>query len=155
MGDWLSILPFALIVMTAASTGAIFTPGPWYETLRKPSWTPPKWAFPVVWTTLYIMIAAAGWLVYKAEGIGPALGVWAINIVLNAMWSWLMFGRHDIKLALYDAGGMFLTIVLFMALAWPVSQVAAALFVPYLIWVGTAFALNWRIWRDNPAASAA
>ena len=147
--DWLSILPFALAVMVAASTGAIFAPGPWYRSLDKPGWTPPDWAFPVVWTTLYIMIAAAGWLVYKAEGLGPAVMVWGLNLVFNAAWSWIMFGRRQIGLALADAVAMLLTIALFMVLAWPVAPLATWLFVPYAVWVAIAIALNYEVFRRN------
>lgn len=149
MVDWIAILPFAVIVMAAASTGAIFAPGEWYESLDKPSWTPPNWAFPVVWTTLYIMIAAAGYLVWQAQGFGPAIAVWGLNIVLNAAWSWIMFDRRQILLALYDALGMLVTTAAFIAFAWPVSQIAALLFVPYFLWVATAVALNYQIWQQN------
>lgn len=153
MDGLLSILPFALIVIAVAASGAVFKPGAWYESLNKPAWTPPKWAFPVVWTSLYIMIAAAGWLAWKAGGISLALIIWAINLAFNAAWSWIMFGRHDIRLALYDAFAMLATIIAFIALAWPLSQSAALLFVPYLVWVCLAIALNWRVLRDNPNAS--
>lgn len=54
---------FLVIVLAAASSGAVFKPGEWYENLRKPSWTPPNWAFPVVWTILYVLIGYAGWLI--------------------------------------------------------------------------------------------
>ena len=153
--DWMSILPFAVAVMAAASTGAIFQPGDWYRALNKPNWTPPDWAFPVVWTTLYIMIAAAGWLVFKAEGVGLALIAWALNIAFNAAWSWLMFGRKQIGLALADAIAMMATIVAFMALAWPVAPTAVWLFVPYAIWVAIAIALNFEVLRRNPNAARA
>lgn len=150
MGDWLAVVPFAIIVMLAASTGAIFEPGDWYERLDKPSWTPPNWMFPIVWTILYIMIAAAGYLVWQAERFGPALAVWGINLALNAAWSWVMFGRRKIRLAFYDALAMLVTTGAFVALAWPVSPVAALLFVPYLVWVATAVLLNYRILQLNP-----
>ncbi|MEM7776498.1 MAG: TspO/MBR family protein [Pseudomonadota bacterium] len=150
MSDWLSFLPFVAIVIAAASTGAVFSPGPWYVALNKPSWTPPDWAFPVVWTLLYAMIAVAGWQVWSRDGFGLALAIWGLNLVLNAAWSWIMFGRQQIKLALMDALGMLLTTAAFIVVAWPISVAAAALFVPYLAWVAAAVVLNYQVWRLNP-----
>lgn len=143
---------FAVLTFAAAATGGLFPPGPWYETLQKPSWTPPNWAFPVVWTILYVMIATAGYLVWKEQGIGLLVGVWLAQLILNGAWSWIMFGLKNIPLALVDAGAMWVAIVAFIVLAWPVSQTAALLFLPYLAWVTTAFALNLALLRMNPSA---
>lgn len=152
MIDYAAIAVFAVLTFAAAATGGLFPPGPWYDALAKPSWTPPNWAFPVVWTILYIMIATAGYLVWKEQGIGLLAGVWLAQLVLNGAWSWIMFGLKNIPFALVDAGAMWIAIVAFIVLAWPVSQTAALLFVPYLVWVSTAFALNLTLLRMNPAA---
>jgi translocator protein len=66
------------------------------------------------------------------------------------LWSWIMFGQKEIGWALLDAGGMWLAIAAFIVLAWPVSQPAALLFIPYLIWVTAAFVLNLQIVQMNP-----
>lgn len=153
MTDLIPLGLFLVITALAAVTGGFFTPGPWYNALNKPSWTPPGWAFPVVWTILYIMIAIAGWKAWQAQGLGPLVGVWGLQLVLNAMWSWIMFGRKQIGLALVDAGGMWLSIAAFIALAWPVAPLAAQLFMPYLAWVTIAFVLNLRILQTNPGQS--
>jgi len=84
MSNAASLLVFLALVALAAVTGSKFMPGPWYDALVKPAWTPPKWLFPVAWTVLYAMIAFAGWLVWKAQGLGPALVVWGIGLALNA-----------------------------------------------------------------------
>ncbi len=144
-----SLIVFLALVSLAAVTGSQFMPGPWYETLTKPWWTPPKWLFPIAWTILYIMIAVAGWRVWKAEGIGPALMVWALGLVFNAAWSWLMFGEKQIGWALADLVAMWLTVAAFIVLALPVDRTAALLFAPYLVWVSYAGALNFVIWRWN------
>ncbi|MGF1651478.1 MAG: TspO/MBR family protein [Hyphomicrobiaceae bacterium] len=154
MTEYLEFASFFALVFVTASTGAIFAPGAWYESLDKPSWTPPNWAFPVVWGTLYIMIAIAGWLVWTSEGFGLAIAFWGANLVFNAAWSWIMFGMKRIGLALADAILMLITILGFIAAAWPVSQTAALLFLPYLAWVVTAIALNYDVLRRNPNASA-
>jgi translocator protein len=148
--DWISLLPFLGIALAVATSGAVFTPGEWYEGLNKPSWTPPDWLFAPAWSLLYLMIAVAGWLVWWREGFGVAIAVWAANLVLNSAWSWLMFGKHRIDLALADAAAMLATIVIFIGVSWPVSPIASLLFLPYLAWVAFATALNWSILKHNP-----
>ena len=147
-----SLVPFLAIVIVVAGSGVFFTPGAWYETLRKPSWTPPNWLFGPVWSTLYIMIAVAGWLVWRVEGIGITLVVWGLNLVFNALWSYFFFGIRRMDIAFVDALLMWVTVALFIVLAAQVSTVAALLFVPYLIWVTIAATLNRTVWRLNPAA---
>jgi len=155
MADYIDIIVFAVLVFAAAATGGIFAPGDWYRALNKPSWTPPDWMFPVVWTVLYIMIAWAGVIVWRADGFGPAIIAWGAQLVFNGAWSWLMFGRKQIGLALADAGAMLVSIVAFMILAWPIDASASLLFVPYLAWVVTAFLLNLRVLQLNPGARGA
>ncbi|MFN3549169.1 MAG: TspO/MBR family protein [Mesorhizobium sp.] len=152
MLDW-SLLVFVVFCVATASTGAIFQPGAWYEALAKPSWTPPNWAFPVVWTALYIMIALAGWLVWRQVGFGGAIVFWGLQLVLNGAWSWLFFGRRRMDLALIDVSLLWLSIAAFILLAWPVSVWAGLLFLPYLVWVSIAAMLNLTVWRMNPHAA--
>ena len=149
MSNYLSFLPFLGFVMVAAVTGALFPTGPWYEALTKPWWTPPNWVFPIAWTVLYLMIAVAGWRVWSVDGIGITLAIWALGLVFNAAWSWLMFGEHQIGWALADLVAMWLSIAAFIVLARNSDGTAAALFVPYLIWTSYAGALNLWIWLKN------
>ncbi len=143
---------FGLLVFIAAMSGALFKPGPWYEALRRPSWTPPNWAVPVVWTILYVMIAVSGWMVWNAQGFGPAIALWGLQLVLNAAWSWLFFGLRRMDLAFADVCALGLSVVAYITAAWPVSATAALLFVPYLAWVTTAATLNRSVWKLNPEA---
>jgi tryptophan-rich sensory protein len=149
MSRWLSLLVFITLVAAAAVSGGQFRPGAWYAALAKPAWTPPGWLFGPVWAVLYLMIAVAGWLVWRAEGLRAALMVWGLQLALNGAWSWLMFGRQAIGLALIDILAMLAAIIAFIVLARPVSRPAALLFVPYLAWVSFATALNATIWRMN------
>ncbi len=146
----MTALVFALLVFVAASSGAIFKPGDWYLSLRRPSWTPPGWAFPVVWTVLYIMIAISGWMVWKAGGFSAAIALWGIQLVLNAAWSWLFFGLRRMDLAFVEVCALFAAILAYILAAWPISQTAALLFVPYAVWVATAATLNRAVWKMNP-----
>ncbi|MEM9106323.1 MAG: TspO/MBR family protein [Pseudomonadota bacterium] len=140
-----------LVIITAMS-GGIFKPGDWYETLAKPNWTPPNWAFPVVWTTLYVMIAIAGWLVWREAGMSLAFVLWLLQLVTNFLWSALFFGMRRMDLALLDSLVMWLLIAAFIVLALPLSIWASVLFLPYLVWVSVAAVLNRTVMRMNPDA---
>lgn len=143
---------FLVIVLAAASSGAMFKPGEWYETLRKPSWTPPKWAFPVVWTILYVMIGYAGWLVWTTGGWSLPMALWALQMVTNALWSYFFFGIRRMDIALVDVAVLWLSVALFIVTAWSLVPLASLLFVPYLAWVTAAAALNYSVRRLNPDA---
>ena len=105
--------------------------------------------FGPVWTVLYIMIAIAGWMIWRTGDRARVLRVWGIGLVLNALWSWLFFGRHLIGAALIDIVLIWASIVTFIVVAWPRSRAASILFMPYLAWVSLATALNFAIWRLN------
>lgn len=143
---------FIVIVLAAASSGAIFKPGEWYESLRKPGWTPPKWAFPVVWTILYVLIGYAGWLLWTAAGWSLPMMLWALQMVTNALWSYFFFGMRRMDIALVDVAVLWLSIAFFIVTAWSVAPLASLLFVPYLAWVTAAAALNHSVRRLNPEA---
>ena len=149
----MSAIVFAILVLATASTGAMFKPGEWYRTLQRPSWTPPNWAFPLVWSILYVAIGVAGWLVWQAAGVNVAMALWGLQLILNGAWSWLFFGRRRMDLAFVDVSLLLVTIIAFMIAALPVSQTAALLFLPYAAWVATAATLNRAVWRLNPDAA--
>ncbi len=148
----MSAFVIAVLVIVTASSGAIFKPGPWYESLQRPSWTPPNWAFPVVWSILYILIGVSGWIVWQAQGVGLAMGLWLLQLILNAAWSWLFFGMKRMDLAFVDVCALLLSILAYIAIASTVSPLAALLFAPYAVWVATAATLNRAVWRLNPEA---
>jgi tryptophan-rich sensory protein len=152
------LLGFVLACLVVASSGAVFRPGAWYETLRKPWWRPPNWLFAPAWTVLYIMIAVSGWLVWRKAGLAGAalpLGLYAVQLLLNAAWSGFFFGLRRMDLALVDVGLLWLSILGLIALFSPIDSLAAWLLVPYLAWVSFAAFLNWTMLRLNPGAAAA
>ena len=145
-----AILVLFLVVPAAVAAGAAqFSSGPWYASLAKPIWTPPNGVFAPVWTVLYVAIAVAGWLVWRARDSGAALALWVTGLILNGLWSWLFFGLHAIGWALLDIGLLWVSIIGFIVVAWPRSRAAALLFLPYLVWVSYAALLNGAIWRLN------
>ncbi|MEH6720442.1 MAG: TspO/MBR family protein [Aurantimonas endophytica] len=142
---------FIVLVFAVAMSGAIFKPGPWYQRLDKPSWTPPNWAFPVVWSALYVMIAVAGWRVYETAGlVALPFAVYGLQLVLNFAWSWLFFGIRRPDLAFVDVVLMALAIAANIAVFAPIDAIAAWLLVPYLVWAIIAACLNRSVWRRNP-----
>jgi tryptophan-rich sensory protein len=102
-----------------------------------------------VWALLYVMIALAGFIVWRAQGLGAALWLWLVQLVLNGAWCWLMFSRQQIGLALVDIAALWLSILTFIVIAWRVRRSASLLFVPYFLWVTFAAALNFEVWRLN------
>lgn len=148
----LSLTVFVVLVLLAASSGILFQPKEWYRSLKKPGWTPPNWLFGPVWLVLYVMIVIAGYRVWSVAGMSLPIVFWGAQLVFNALWSFLFFGRRRMDLAFNDAIAMWLSIAGFIVTAWPVSHTASLLFVPYLVWVTIAAALNRTVWRLNPAA---
>lgn len=145
------LISIALVGLTA-STGARFRPDSWYRELNKPSWTPPDIAFPIAWGILYILMAIAAWRLYMADHSSwrtAGLVVYALQLLVNAAWSWLFFGRKQIVAALADIVGLLSLITVAIAVFSQVSTLAAWLMVPYWLWVALALALNASIWRLN------
>ena len=137
----LSLLPFLLIVAAVSAFGAAFPPGDWYAALEKPWFTPPNWLFPIAWTLLYIMIAIAGWLIFASQHIA-AKYLWAIQLFINAIWSWLFFGLHNMGLALADIILLDGLVIALLISCYKKIPTAFYLLVPYCLWILFASILN-------------
>ncbi len=153
MKSALAWIAWTLLAFAAALPGALWPPGEWYASLAKPDWTPPGWAFPTVWTTLYVCMGTAAWLVHRERRAGREvwgpLSLFLVQLALNAAWTPVFFGMHAMFGALLLIGVLWFAI-LATALAFRrVSVAAALLFVPYLAWVSVATVLNYRIWDLN------
>ena len=148
---WLGLAGFGVAAAAAALIGGLGVAGTAqeYRSLEQPSWAPPSWLFGPVWTVLYVMIAVAGWLVWRRTGWTAALTVYAAQLVLNAAWTPIFFGFGRYGLALVDIVLMWVLIGLTIWLFHPISKVAAALLLPYWAWVTFATALNAAIWNMN------
>ncbi len=131
----------------------------WYAGLMKPALNPPAWVFGPAWTTLYALMGIAAFLIWSSyakasEGqakrkIKLALGVFGIQLFLNAIWSIIFFGLHSPGWALVDIVLLWLAIVWTMVVFYKISRPAAYLLVPYLLWVSFASYLNYSIWMLN------
>lgn len=145
--DWLTLLPFLLAVTTVAVVGGLAagSAGDTYSDLTLPSFAPPSWLFGPVWSLLYLMIAVAGWLLWRARGRDVALGVWVAQLLLNLAWTPLFFAANRYTLALADIVLLAVVILGLIVLASRRSRAAAWLLVPYAVWVLFATALNTAI----------
>ena len=150
----LALLFFVFLNVCAAMSGGYFTPGEWYEALSKPSWQPPKWAFPVVWSVLYLLNAISGWIIWKTVGLEEtgllALAVYIASLVLNALWSAIFFGMRRMRLALLEAGALWASVAAQIYLFWQIDSLVGMILLPYLLWVSVAFWLNRTMLRLNP-----
>ncbi|MGA7802622.1 MAG: TspO/MBR family protein [Gammaproteobacteria bacterium] len=152
MRSAVGLLAWTALCFAAAWFGARYAPGPGYEQLIKPAWTPPPWLFAPVWTALYLMMALAAWLVWLPEGMVAArrpLGLFLLQLVLNGLWSWLFFGLQRRGIAFADVLLLWCAILATAVAFWGRRPLAGLLLVPYLLWVGFAAALNLAIWRLN------
>jgi tryptophan-rich sensory protein len=153
--QWVGLLVSIGLCFAAAGIGSLFTTPEirgWYAAISKPTWTPPAWLFGPVWTTLYAMMGIAAWLVWRERGFAGAslpLALFAAQLVLNTLWSVIFFGMHRTGLAFLDIALLWLAILATTLAFWPISRVAGALLLPYLLWVSFAAALNYSIWRMN------
>jgi len=148
----LGLVGWLVLTFAAAGVGSMFMPGEWYAGLAKPAWNPPNWLFGPVWTVLYILMAVAAWLVWRRQGLAGAalpLLVFVVQLVLNAMWSWLFFGLQRPGVALAEILVLWVAILVTILLFFRVRSVAGILLIPYLLWVSFAAVLNFTIWRLN------
>ena len=149
---------FLTVAFAPAVIGGQFMPGEWYAALRKPAWNPPGWIFAPVWTALYVLIGISGWLAWRevwerrraqvAAG-RTALGLYAVQLVLNGAWSWLFFGLHRPGLAFAEILVLWAAILATIVAFWRVRPFAGALLLPYAAWVSFAAVLNGTLWRMN------
>lgn len=147
------LIGFIGACLLAATTGATFRPGDWYEQLKKPSWRPPNWVFAPAWAVLYLTIAVSGWLVWRTAGFAGAaapLSIYLLQLGLNAAWSAIFFGMRRPDLAFVEIILLWLSIVATIAAFHPVNAAAAWLLLPYLAWATFAAVLNFTVWRMNP-----
>lgn len=126
----------------------------WYPTLIKPSFNPPNWIFAPVWSMLYVMMGVAAGLVWdrmqqESEVVKKALLFFAIQLGLNALWSYLFFGLHNPMLAGLEIIVLWLMIYETYVQFAKINKIAGYLFIPYLAWVSFAAVLNASIWWLN------
>ncbi|HET9679267.1 MAG TPA: TspO/MBR family protein [Gammaproteobacteria bacterium] len=145
---WVSVSFVTAAIGSIASIQA----ATFYSQLTRPNWAPPPEVFGPVWTALYLLIGIAAWLVWRVGGFrhaSIALCLFLVQLVVNALWSWLFFGWHQGALAFADIIMLWVLIVATLVAFWRIKPLAGAILIPYLLWVGFAAALNYAVWQLN------
>jgi len=150
------LLAFLVLPLLAGIFGAYFTSQSiptWYAGLEKPWFTPPNWAFGPVWTTLYLLMGIAAYIVADSEidhkQKKGALGVFGFQLALNGLWSFFFFGLQSPLLGLIEIVFLWLSIVWTIWLFAKISKTTIWLLAPYLLWVSLATGLNFSILMLN------
>jgi tryptophan-rich sensory protein len=149
----MDLMVFAIFLAAtfgAGATGAMFPTGDLYKSLNKPTWTPPNWVFPVMWTSIYLLISFAGARVAGAEGSALAMAFWAAQIAFNALWTPIFFGLRRLWGALPEMAAHWVSVLGATITHWQVDWMAGLAFLPYLVWVTIAGFLNLSVARLNP-----
>lgn len=154
LSNLVKLVTSLIITLGAGWLGSIFTRSSvdtWYATLAKPSFAPPNSIFAPVWTVLYLLMGLALYLVWSQNSAqrGNSLQLFAAQLILNVLWSVVFFGLES------TFGGVVVIVLLWVAIYMTirsfaaVSEPAAWLMVPYLLWVTYAAILNIAIWWLN------
>lgn len=156
MTQTVALITSFVVSFAAAGIGSLATSRApeFYATLSRPSWAPPSEIFGPVWTILYALMAISAWLVWRERKVtdvrGP-LGLFGIQLALNALWSWLFFAWQRGRLAEIEIIVLLATIAVTLVAFWRVRPLAGALLLPYIAWVSYAAALTFALVSRNPA----
>ncbi len=142
-----------LIVGGASGFFTVTDVDSWYQTINKPVWNPPNWIFGPVWTTLYVLMGIALFIIWKSDTSTElkkiAFVLFAIQLVFNFFWSFIFFNQHLVGWALIEMTVLWVFILLTIFSFAQVDKIAAWLLVPYISWVSFALILNFAIWKLN------
>ncbi len=153
------ILPFIIcltIPLLVGFLGSLLTRqsvDTWYKTINRPSFNPPDWVFAPVWTSIFIMIGVASYLVWRKRkvvtGYGWSVVVYILQLLLNLMWSYLFFFHHQIGFALIEIIILLIAIIANAFIFFRINKVAGLLYIPYILWVSFASYLTYSIFILN------
>ncbi|RZK88964.1 MAG: tryptophan-rich sensory protein, partial [Pedobacter sp.] len=119
----------------------------WYPTLNKPSFNPPNWLFAPVWTSLYLLIGIAAYLVWiKRDTITHfprTVAIYLIQLILNLAWSFIFFYLHEIGFALFEILILLVVIIVNALMFYKINKWAGLIFIPYILWVSFASFLTY------------
>ena len=152
-----ALLPISLAAGVALAVaimgGTITVLDDWYYSLAQPYWAPPDFAFAIVWTIVFALIAISGLLAWENSGdrrtAETVIGLFAINGFLNLGWSFLFFRMQRPDWAFYEVIIFLLSIMVLIVYCGRLSRTSAVLLLPYLAWVSIAAALNYEVIRLN------
>ena len=152
----LKLIISLLIPLIAGFIGSVATISSiptWYTILAKPAWAPPNWLFGPVWTTLFILMGIALFLVWR-KGIWRmdvkiAISIFGIQLFLNVLWSVIFFGLQSLTGGLIEIVFLWITILVTIIMFYRISKVAGILLLPYIAWVTIASYLTYTVYLLN------
>jgi translocator protein len=155
--DLLKLVVCIVACQCAGLLGSVFTISAiptWYATLQKPPFTPPNWLFGPAWTTLYLLMAVAAFIIWRkglnTQDVKKALVLFLVQLVLNALWSVIFFGLRSPFWGIVVIVALWIAILFTILKFFKLSTAAGALLIPYILWVSFASVLNISIWILNP-----
>ena len=137
-----------LFATFAAGGIAVFHSDAFYRDLIHSPWPPSLWIFAAMWALLYLLAGTAAWMVWKTAGFDGArleLALYIAQMIFHVLWSWVFLLRHDLSMSVALIVLHDLLLVATMAAFWRIRPLAAALLLPYLVWVGFAYALTMKV----------
>lgn len=141
----------AVVATLAAAAFGTRPLDPWYQNLIKPSWQPEPSTIGLAWTIIYpLMVIASTLVLNKTEQPGRWWLFFIINLILNALWSWIFFVWHQPNVGSVFLALLVISVAVLIYVAAQTWWVPAVLLVPYLLWTSVAFAVNFTIARLNP-----
>jgi len=149
---YLSLGLILLVTFAASGIGGFVTSSfkePWYSEIILPTFNPPSWVFGPVWTTLYILMSVALWIVWNNSSDKKVLQVYFYHLFFNAIWSVIFFGFHQVLIALIDLIIILAFIIWLMKIYYQINKISFVLMIPYLLWSSYALVLNATIFYLN------
>ena len=147
------LVSFGVAIFLGVAGGLLTEVGAWYHGLRKPKLNPPDWLFGPAWTIILGLAAWSAAIAWRAAPDGQTrtlvVVLFGFNAVCHLLWSPLFFKVKRPDWALVEVAFLWLSLVALVVALWPISQFAALLIVPYLLWVSFASWLNREIVRLN------
>lgn len=124
-----------------------------YMEFKKPSFSPPGWIFPIVWTILFLLMAIAAYMIWvkgkQGEKITKALTLYIIQLILNFFWTIIFFRFKLYGLAFFELLLFLVTVLMTTFEFYKIDKISAYLMIPYILWLSFAGVLNYAIWMLN------
>lgn len=153
----IKLIAAIILCEAAGAIGSLFTApkvATWYMTLNKPAFTPPGSVIGLVWTVLYFLMGVSLYLLIvegeRGAKVAPALSIFALQLALNVLWSFLFFGLESPFIGFLGIVVLWIAVALTIHQSWQISRRAAYFLIPYILWVSFAGFLNFIIWILNP-----